>query len=193
MSFSMPPKTRPPLWSRLIANPAVRRVNFTGSTPVGRIIAQLCGKYLKPALLELGGKAPLLVLRDANLDEAAAGANFGAFMNQGQICMSTERIIVEAPVADEFLARLAARASALVAGDPRRKDVQLGVMVSADAARRVAAMIQDAVEKGARLVAGGQVEGAVMQATVLDGVRPGDETLLRRILRPRCFCDPCGG
>jgi acyl-CoA reductase-like NAD-dependent aldehyde dehydrogenase len=166
------PKDAAAIVERLIAHPAVRRVNFTGSTPVGRIIAQHCARHLKPALLELGGKAPLLVLKDADLDEAAAGANFGAFMNQGQICMSTERIIVESSVADEFVAKLAARASALVAGDPRRKDVQLGAMVSVDAARRVAGMIADAVAKGARLVAGGHVEGALMQATVLDGVTP---------------------
>jgi len=166
------PEDAPAIVERLIANPAVRRVNFTGSTPVGRIIAQLAAKHLKPALLELGGKAPLLVLQDADLDEAAAGANFGAFMNQGQICMSTERIIVEASIAGEFVRKLAARASALVAGDPRRSDVMLGTMVSADAARRVAGMIKDAVDKGARIVTGGGVEGAVMQATVLDGVTP---------------------
>jgi acyl-CoA reductase-like NAD-dependent aldehyde dehydrogenase len=166
------PEDAPDIVERLIANPAVRRVNFTGSTPVGRIVAQHAAKHLKPALLELGGKAPLLVLKDADLDEAAAGANFGAFMNQGQICMSTERIIVDASVADAFVAKLAARASALLAGDPRRKDVQLGAMVSADAARRVAGLVQDAIDKGARLVTGGQIDGAVMQATVLDHVAP---------------------
>ncbi len=99
------PEDAPAIVERLIANPAVRRVNFTGSTPVGRIVAQLAAKHLKPALLELGGKAPFLVLKDADLDEAAAGANFGAFMNQGQICMSTERIIVEDSVADDFVGK----------------------------------------------------------------------------------------
>ena len=78
----------------LIADPRVRRINFTGSTAVGRIIAEKAAKHLKPVLLELGGKAPLVVLDDADLDEAAAAANFGAFMNQGQICMSTERLVV---------------------------------------------------------------------------------------------------
>jgi acyl-CoA reductase-like NAD-dependent aldehyde dehydrogenase len=76
----------------LIGHPAVRRVNFTGSTRVGRIIAQVAAKYLKPALLELGGKAPMIVLDDADIDAAVAAAAFGAFMNQGQICMSTERL-----------------------------------------------------------------------------------------------------
>ena len=76
----------------LIAHPAVRRINFTGSTRVGRIIAETAGRYLKPVLLELGGKAPMLVLDDADIDEAVKAAAFGAFMNQGQICMSPERL-----------------------------------------------------------------------------------------------------
>jgi acyl-CoA reductase-like NAD-dependent aldehyde dehydrogenase len=166
------PKDAPAIVERLIANPAIRRVNFTGSTHVGRIVAQLSAKHLKPALLELGGKAPFLVLHDADLDEAAAAANFGAFMNQGQICMSTERIIVDAKVHDAFVEKLAAKASKLVAGDPRRQDVHLGTLVSADAAIRIKALVDDAVSKGAKIVCGGKVEGAVMQATVVDGVTP---------------------
>src|SRR4051812_19241830 len=79
----------------LIAHPATRRINFTGSTKVGRIIAENAGRHLKRVLLELGGKAPILVLKDANLDRAVAAANFGAFFHQGQICMSTERAIVD--------------------------------------------------------------------------------------------------
>ena len=91
----------------LIAHPTVRRVNFTGSTRVGRQVAELAARHLKPALLELGGKAPLIVLDDADLDEAVAAAAFGAFMNQGQICMSTERLIVDETIADAFAAKLA--------------------------------------------------------------------------------------
>ena len=90
----------------LIANPAVRRVNFTGSTRVGRIVAEVAARHLKPALLELGGKAPFIVLDDADLDEAVKAAAFGAFMNQGQICMSTERIVVDEAVADSFAAEI---------------------------------------------------------------------------------------
>ena len=81
----------------LIAHPAVRRINFTGSTRVGRMIAEKAGRHLKRVLLELGGKAPMVVLRDAELDRAAAAASFGAFFHQGQICMSTERIVVDEP------------------------------------------------------------------------------------------------
>ena len=107
----------------------MRRVNFTGSTRVGRHVAELAARHLKPALLELGGKAPFLVLDDADLDEAVAAAAFGAFMNQGQICMSTERLIVDEDVADEFAAKLAAKAATLVAGDPRKAKTPLGAIV----------------------------------------------------------------
>jgi len=154
----------------LIANPLVRRVNFTGSTAVGRVVAQLCGKYLKPVLLELGGKAPMLVLDDADLEEAAAAANFGAFMNQGQICMSTERLIVDQKIADLFVVKLAARAGKLTAGDPRDANTVLGAMISPAAAQRARRLVDDAVAKGARVLCGGSVQGAVMQATVVDGV-----------------------
>ena len=103
----------------LIDHPAVRRINFTGSTAVGKIIAKRAAEHLKPVLLELGGKAPLIVLDDADLDEAVKAAAFGAFMNQGQICMSTERIIVVEAVADEFAEKLADKAASAAAGDPR--------------------------------------------------------------------------
>jgi acyl-CoA reductase-like NAD-dependent aldehyde dehydrogenase len=166
------PADAPAIVERLIANPAVRRVNFTGSTPVGRIVAQIAAKYLKPALLELGGKAPFLVLDDADLDAAAAGANFGSFMNQGQICMSTERIIVDEKVADAFVQEFVAKAGTLAAGDPRRPDVHLGTLVSREAAARIGALVADAVAKGARLALGGHIEGAVMQPTILDRVTP---------------------
>ena len=103
----------------LIAHPATRRINFTGSTKVGRIIAENAGRHLKRVLLELGGKAPLLVLADADLDDAVAAANFGAFMHQGQICMSTERDRGRRSVADEFARSSPSKAGALKVGDPR--------------------------------------------------------------------------
>ncbi len=156
----------------LIAHPTVRRVNFTGSTRVGRQVAELAARHLKPALLELGGKAPLIVLDDADLDEAVAAAAFGAFMNQGQICMSTERLIVDESVADEFAAKLAAKAATLVAGDPRKGRTPLGALVGFDAVERVLGLVRDAVAKGARLIAGGAANGVLMDATVLDNVTP---------------------
>jgi acyl-CoA reductase-like NAD-dependent aldehyde dehydrogenase len=159
------PEDAPELIEALIAHPAVRRINFTGSTRVGRIIAMVAAKHLKPALLELGGKAPLVVLDDADLDAAVAAAGFGAFMNQGQICMSTERI-----VADAFVAKLAAKAGSLVAGDPRRGQAPLGSLIGLDAVSRIQALISDAVAKGAKVVAGGRSDGTLMPATVVDHV-----------------------
>ena len=156
----------------LIANPAVRRVNVTGSTRVGRVVAETAARYLKPALLELGGKAPLLVLDDADLDEAVAAAAFGAFMNQGQICMSTERIVVDEAIADSFAAKFAKKAASLVAGDPRKGNTPLGSIVSQEAVERIDRLVKDAVSKGAALLAGGHANGTLMDATVLDHVTP---------------------
>jgi acyl-CoA reductase-like NAD-dependent aldehyde dehydrogenase len=156
----------------LISHPAVRRVSFTGSTRVGRLVAETAARYLKPILLELGGKAPLIVLDDADLDEAVRAAAFGAFVNQGQVCMSTERIVVDASIADAFLEKFAAKARSLTAGDPRAGDTVLGSLVNREAVYRVRSLIDDALAKGARLVAGGEVSGTVMGATVLDGVTP---------------------
>lgn len=155
----------------LIAHPAVKHINFTGSSRVGRIIGRLAGENLKPSLLELGGKAPLVVLDDADIDGAVNAAIFGAFMNQGQICMSTERIIVDQAIADEFVSKLAARASALPAGDPRRH-VVLGALVTPQAAERMDAIIADAVAKGGKIVAGGTRNGTVVAATLIDHVTP---------------------
>ena len=155
----------------LIAAPAVRHVNFTGSTKVGRIIGRLAGEALKPALLELGGKAPLLVLDDADVDAAVNAAVFGCFMNQGQICMSTERIIVDASIADEFAAKFAARAAQLPAGNPRGK-VVLGGLCTPGAGEKMDELIADALAKGAKVLAGGTRVGAVVTATVVDHVTP---------------------
>jgi benzaldehyde dehydrogenase (NAD) len=162
----------PALVSALIAHPAVRHINFTGSSGVGRIIAEQAGRHLKPALLELGGKSPLIVLDDADLDEAVNAAAFGAFMNSGQICMATEKIIVHEAVADEFARRLAKKAASLPAGDPGKKPVVLGSLVSTQAVDKTEALIADAVAKGAKRLSGGWREGSMMDATILDHVTP---------------------
>ncbi|MDE2435126.1 MAG: aldehyde dehydrogenase [Sphingomonadales bacterium] len=154
----------------LIDAPEVKRINFTGSTSVGRIIALRAAQHLKPCLLELGGKAPLIVLEDADLDEAVKAAAFGAYMNQGQICMSTERLIVVDAVADEFARRFAAKAAAMPAGDPREGKTPLGAVVDQKTVTHVNALIDDAVAKGAKVIAGGKGESVVMPATVVDGV-----------------------
>lgn len=154
----------------LIDHPSIRRINFTGSTSVGRIIAKRAAEHLKPVLLELGGKAPLVVLEDADLDEAVKAAAFGAFMNQGQICMSTERIIVVDAVADEFASRFADKAKSMATGDPREGNTPLGAVVDRKTVDTVNSLISDAEGKGARVLAGGIAESVLMPATVVDGV-----------------------
>jgi len=167
------PADNPAIVEALIAHRAVRRVNFTGSTRVGRIIGEIAGRHLKPVLLELGGKAPLVVLEDANIEEAVKAAAFGAFMHQGQICMSTERIVVDEKIADEFVTKLAAKAKTLRTGNPRKdKSVVLGSLVDKKAAQHVQDLVKDAIDKGAVLAAGGHVDGTFVSATVLDKVTP---------------------
>jgi vanillin dehydrogenase len=156
----------------LIAHPAVRRISFTGSTRVGRIVAEKAGRHLKRVLLELGGKAPLVVLADADLERAAAAASFGAFMHQGQICLSTERIVIDRSVADEFTQKLSERAQSLKVGDPREPGTQIGPLVNENAIKRVTELVQDAMSKGAIVAAGGKAEGACFEPTVLTGVTP---------------------
>lgn len=157
----------------MVAHPAVRRVNFTGSTKVGKIIAATCAKYLKPVVLELGGKAPLVVLDDANLDDAVNGAAFGAFANSGQICMSTERIIVDNKIADAFVKKFADKAKALPLGDPRKPEpVVLGSVIGMGTVEHCNALIDDALAKGAKLACGGKSDSTLMPATVLDHVTP---------------------
>ncbi len=154
----------------LIDAPEVRRINFTGSTGVGRIIAKRAAERLKPCLLELGGKAPLIVLDDADLDEAVKAAAFGAFMNQGQICMSTERIIVVDAVADAFAVKFSAKAASMATGDPREGKTPLGAVVDQKTVAHVNALIDDAASKGAQVIAGGKSDSVLMPATVVDGV-----------------------
>ena len=157
----------------LIDHPAIRHINFTGSTRVGRIVAERAARHLKPVLLELGGKAPLIVLDDADLDAAVDAAAFGAFLNQGQICMSTERIVVDNKIADEFVKRLSAKAAALPLQDPSLGPTVLGSMVNSQSASKVMQLIEDAVAKGARVTAGGHAKGTLIDATVVDRVKPG--------------------
>ena len=156
----------------LIDHPAVKRINFTGSTQVGRLVAVRAAQNLKPVLLELGGKAPLLVLEDADLDEAVKAAAFGAFMNQGQICMSTERIIVVQAIADQFVAKFRDKVSGLKAGNPREGKTPLGAVVDLKTVRHVQQLIEQATAQGAVQVCGGGVSGVVMQPVVIDKVTP---------------------
>jgi benzaldehyde dehydrogenase (NAD) len=166
------PADAPAVVEAMIAHPAVRRVNFTGSTRVGKVIATVCAKYLKPAVLELGGKAPFIVLDDADIDAAVNGAAFGSFANSGQICMSTERLIVDNKIADEFVEKLAVKAKGLPLGDPRKGPVVLGSVVDMSTVHRCNALIDDALAKGAKLLCGGKADNTLMPATLLDHVTP---------------------
>jgi acyl-CoA reductase-like NAD-dependent aldehyde dehydrogenase len=156
----------------LIAHPAVRRINFTGSTKVGRTIARLAAEQLKPALLELGGKAPLVILDDANLDQAFAAAAFGAYMNSGQICMSTEKLIVDERIAARFVAQFRAKVATLEAGDPSASRAPLGSVVDAAAAARIRLLMDDAVNHGAELFEAAAPRGTLLSAAILDRVTP---------------------
>jgi acyl-CoA reductase-like NAD-dependent aldehyde dehydrogenase len=166
------PKDAEAIAEVIISHPAVRRINFTGSTRVGRILALLAAKYLKPILLELGGKAPLVVLGDADVDAAVDATVFGAFANAGQICMSTERVIVDETIADEFAEKLARRVAALPSGDPNQGDVVIGSVIGTATVERVQRLVADAVAKGATVLTGGESNGTIMKGIVVDRVTP---------------------
>lgn len=156
----------------MISNPAVRRISFTGSTDVGRIIAEKAGRHLKRAVLELGGKDPLIVLADADVDYAVDAAAWGAFLHQGEICMSTERIIIDRSIADEFTEKLTERALGTPMGDPTNPETAIGPLINQRAVDKVHAHVQEAVEGGASLVAGGQHDNLVYHPTVVTEVKP---------------------
>ncbi|CAG0936217.1 vanillin dehydrogenase [Thermoflexales bacterium] len=161
----------PEVGDELIVHPAVCRISFTGSTEIGRIVAEKAGKNLKRAVMELGGKDPLIILKDADVDFAAEAAAWGAFLHQGQICMSTERIIIEKPIADEFTEKLAARARALKVGDPRDPTTAIGPLINQAAINKVHAHVQEAIGGGAELVTGGKYDRLVYHPTVLTDVK----------------------
>jgi len=156
----------------MISNPAVRRISFTGSTDVGRIIAEKAGRHLKRAVLELGGKDPLIILGDADLDYAVEAAAWGAFLHQGEICMSTERVIVEKKIADQFIEKLKARAEALPMGDPTNPATAIGPLINQRAVDLVNAHVQEAVAGGAELVTGGRHDKLVYHPTIVTDVKP---------------------
>lgn len=159
----------------VIAHRHVRKVNFTGSTGVGRIVARLAAAHLKPVLLELGGKAPAIVLADADLPLAARHCALGAFLHAGQICMSTERILVHESVRDAFAQHLVAAAEALY-GDGRKVGAEAPVLVTAAAVVRNRALVADAVAKGAAVLYGDAA------AAVEDGAAAAAATRMRPVV-----------
>ncbi len=164
--------------------PEVRVINFTGSTAVGRHLAERASHHLKKIVLELGGFNPMIVLADANLESAVETAAFGAFFHQGQICMNTRKVIVEAPVYDEFLERFAAKARTLSVGDPRDPSSALGPLINASAVEKARARLLAAREHGATVVTGGEFHGPCLEPTILVGVEPGSPLHCEEIFAP---------
>lgn len=156
----------------LFSDPRVRLISFTGSTAVGKMIALECAKYGKKVILELGGKSPLIILRDADLDYAVSTACFGIFIHQGQICMAGSRIIVEAPIYDAFLDRFVAKAKTLKVGDPRDPHTVIGPLIRSSQCGLIDGKISESVAAGARVLTGGTHEGNFYQPTVVADVKP---------------------
>lgn len=168
----------------LCAHPWVRMIAFTGSTQTGRQVAETAGRHLKKVALELGGKNPLIVLDDADLDRAVGCAAWGSFLHQGQICMATGLILVQQEIAAAFIERLAIRAAGLRLGDPLSPTTQLGPLINARQLQRVTAIVADSLAAGARLEQGGSHEGLFYAPTVLSGVRPGMRAFDEEIFGP---------
>ncbi|KAH9944782.1 Aldehyde/histidinol dehydrogenase [Amylocystis lapponica] len=155
----------------IIAHPAVRKINFTGSARVGQIIAETAAKYLKPCILELGGKAPVIVLEDADVAHAARAIAFSALMHSGQICMSTERVVVQRGVADVLATALEEQFSKITAGG---RGHSLSALFAHSSAANIVDMIAEAQEEGATVVVGdGMRDGAVVQPHIIRDVKPG--------------------
>jgi aldehyde dehydrogenase (NAD+) len=155
---------------KLLADPRVKMITFTGSSKVGRHLAAEAGKHMKRVTLEMGGKNPLVVLRDADIDYAVDAAAFGIFFHQGQVCMASSRIIVEAPVYEAFLEKFVAKARGITVGDPRDPKTVVGPLIRPSQCGFIAGQIADAVAKGATLCCGGTHSGPYFTPTVLAGV-----------------------
>jgi benzaldehyde dehydrogenase (NAD) len=157
----------------LVTDPLVPMIAFTGSPAVGRRIGELAGKHLKKVSLELGGANSLLILDDADLDVAASNAAWGAYLHQGQICMASNRILVQRSIVAELTQRLVGKATHLPVGDGASGQVALGPLIDTKQRDRVHAIVQDSIQAGATLEAGGTYDGLFYKPTVLSGVKPG--------------------
>ncbi|MEQ1760258.1 MAG: benzaldehyde dehydrogenase [Vicinamibacterales bacterium] len=168
----------------MCVDPNIAMIAFTGSTAAGRRVGALAGERLKRVSLELGGNNCLVILDDADLDTAASNARWGAWLHQGQICMTTGRILVDQKIAPALVERLAAVADHLPVGDPAREQVALGPLINERQRDRVHRIVHDTVAAGATLRAGGTFEGLFYRPTVLDGVRPGMRAFDEEIFGP---------
>ncbi len=168
----------------LVNDPRVAMISFTGSTAAGRRVGELAARHLKKVSLELGGINPLLILDDADLDLAASNAAWGAWLHQGQICMASNRVLVHESIADALAQRLVAKAARLSVGDGATGLVALGPLIDARQRDRVHGVVQEALEAGAQLLAGGSYEGLFYRPTVLAGVKPGMRCVDEEVFGP---------
>ncbi len=162
-----------PVGLELTWNPLVRKLSFTGSTAVGKILLRQAAENVQKCSMELGGNAPLIVFPDADLDLAVAGAIAAKYRNGGQTCISANRLLAHESVMAEFAARLAARASTLKVGDGREEGVALGPLIEEAAVEKCERHVADAVARGAKLLIGGarhKLGGTFFEPTVLEGV-----------------------
>lgn len=157
----------------IIADVRVQGVTLTGSTPAGMSVAQLAGKYIKKTVLELGGSDPFIVLKDADLQKAAAIAVKARMQNAGQSCIAAKRWIVEKTIAEAFTDKVSSLVQQLKQGDPLADDTQMGPMARPDLAEDLARQLQQSLEQGAKLLAGGTYEGCNFAPTLLSGVEAG--------------------
>jgi vanillin dehydrogenase len=158
------------LGEKLVCDPRVRMITFTGSIKVGRHLAAEAGRHMKRVTLEMGGKNPLVVLEDADLDYAVDAAAFGIFFHQGQVCMASSRIIVEAPIYESFLEKFVAKARGIKVGDPRDPATVIGPLIRPEQCDFIMGQLKDAVSRGATVCCGGTHRGPFFAATVLAGV-----------------------
>ncbi|HIJ86644.1 MAG TPA: aldehyde dehydrogenase family protein [Desulfuromonadales bacterium] len=158
------------LGDTLVEDPRIRMVTFTGSTEVGKQLAEVAGRHQKKITLEMGGKSPLIVLKDADLDYAVNAAAFGIFLHQGQVCMANSRLIVEADVYDQFCEKLAVKAKGLKVGNPRDHDTVIGPLVDSKQCGFIDTQVKDALAKGGRVLFGGTSEGGFYQPTIVADV-----------------------
>jgi aldehyde dehydrogenase (NAD+) len=170
--------------SALVEDPRVRMISFTGSSAVGKRLAIECAKHGKKLVLELGGKSPLVVLKDADLDYATATACFGIFMHQGQICMAGSRIIVEAPIYEAFLERFVAKARTLKVGDPLDPQTVIGPLINPSKCEEIDLKVKHAAKEGARVLTGGSYQGPFYQPTVIADVKSGMQVFRDELFGP---------
>jgi succinate-semialdehyde dehydrogenase/glutarate-semialdehyde dehydrogenase len=171
----------------LTSNPTVRKLSFTGSTPVGKMLEAQCVPTLKKTSMELGGNAPFIVFDDADIDSAVKGALISKYRNSGQTCVCSNRILVQADIAEEFTAKLIAATEALKLGNGLEDGVDLGPLVNAKAVTDVHKLVQESVAAGAKVALGGapsDLGGCFYQPTILTGIRPDMPVFRNEIFGP---------